>query len=66
MTIKLNNAKAAFEQMITVKCMLESEEHNIKDKSSTEYQVVKAKLDTIIAVIDSMSYGFDMVEKVTK
>lgn len=66
MAIKLNNAKAAFEQMITVKCMLESQEHSIKDKDSTEYRVVKAKLDTIIAVIDSMSYGFDLVEKVAK
>lgn len=66
MAIKLTNAKAALEQMIVVKCMLEGQEHNIKDKSSTEYQVVKAKLDTIVAVIDSLSYGFDMVEKVTE
>lgn len=66
MAIKLTNAKAAFEQMIVVKCKLEGQAHNIKDKSSAEYQVVMAKLDTIIAVIESMSYGFDMVEKVTK
>ena len=66
MAIKLNNAKAAFEQMITVKCILEGQAHSIKDKTSVDYQVVAAKLDTIIAVIDSMSFGFDMIEKVTK